>query len=125
MDLGLGGRRALLVGAGRGIGAATARALAQEGCSVALVARTRESVQDRAAECRREGAPLAVAIAADATAPGGIAGAVRTAAQELGGLDVLVTLVGGSEPGGTAMEDQGWRSALDRNLWPAIRASRE
>ncbi|MFL5398414.1 MAG: SDR family NAD(P)-dependent oxidoreductase [Myxococcales bacterium] len=125
MDLGLGGCRALLVGAGRGIGAATARALAQEGCSVALVARTRESVQDRAAECRREGAPLAVAIAADATAPEGIAGAVRTAAQELGGLDVLVTLVGGSEPGGTAMEDPGWRSALDRNLWPAIRASRE
>src|SRR4051812_4242269 len=125
MDLGLGGRRALLVGAGRGIGAATARALAQEGCSVALVARTRESVQERAAECRREGAPLAVAIVADATAPEGIVGAVRTAAQELGGLDVLVTLVGGSEPGGTAMEDQGWRAALDRNLWPPIRAPPE
>jgi 3-oxoacyl-[acyl-carrier protein] reductase len=125
MDLGLAGRRALLVGAGRGIGAATARALAREGCSVALVARTRKSVEERAAECRREGAPKALAIASDATVAEEIAGAVRTAAQELGGLDILVTLVGGSEPGGTSMEDAGWRSALDRNLWAAIRASRE
>src|ERR1700750_3120004 len=108
MDLGLAGRRALLVGAGRGIGAATARALAREGCSVALVARTRASVEERAAERRREGAPNAVAIAADATVPEGIAGAVRTAAKELGGLDILVTLVGGSEPGGRAMEGGGW-----------------
>src|ERR1700750_1275910 len=104
MDLGLAGRRALLVGAGRGIGAATARALAREGCSVALGA----SVEERAAECRREGAPSAVAIAADATVPEGIGGAVRTAAKELGGLDILVTLVGGSEPGGRAMEGGGW-----------------
>src|SRR5256885_3554124 len=125
MDLGLGGRRALLVGAGRGLGAAYARALAREGCSVALVARTRASVEERAAECRREGAPKAVAIAADAAVPEGIAGAVQTAAGELGGLDVLVTLVGGSEPGGTEMSDAGWRSALERNLWPSIRAARE
>ena len=125
MDLGLAGRRALLVGAGRGLGAASARALARERCSVALVARTRASVEERAAECRREGAPKAVAIAADATVPGEIAGAVQTAARELGGLDILVTLVGGSEPGGTAMDDAGWRSALERNLWPAIRAAHE
>jgi 3-oxoacyl-[acyl-carrier protein] reductase len=54
-----------------------------------------------------------------------IARAVQTAARELGGLDILVTLVGGSEPGGTAMDDAAWRSALERNLWPPIRAARE
>src|SRR5947208_822669 len=108
MDLGLSGRRALLVGAGRGLGAASARALSREGCSVALVARTRTAVEARAAECREDGAPKAVAITADATIPEALANAVKTAAQELGGLDVLVTLVGGSEPGGTAMDDAGW-----------------
>jgi 3-oxoacyl-[acyl-carrier protein] reductase len=125
MDLGLAGRRALLVGAGRGLGAAAAKALAREGCSVALVARTGATVEERAAECRREGAPKAVAIAADATVAEEIARAVQTAGRELGGLDILVTLVGGSDPGGTTMDDGGWRSALDRNLWPPIRASRE
>ena len=125
MDLGLAGRRALLVGAGRGLGAASARALARERCSVALVARTRASVEERAAECHKDGAPKAVAIAADATVPEEIARAVQTAARELGGLDILVTLVGGSAPGGTGMDDAGWTSALDRNLWPAIRAARE
>jgi len=125
MDLGLAGRRALLLGAGRGLGAASARALAREGCSVALVARTRSSIEERAAECSKEGAPKAVAIAADATVPAEIARAVQTAARELGGLDILVTLVGGSAPGGTEMDDGAWGSALERNLWPAIRAARE
>src|SRR4051812_19366098 len=102
MDLGLKGRRALLVGAGRGLGAASALALAREGCSVALVARTRSTLEERAAECRAQGAPKAVAVVADATAPEELAGAVTKAATDLGGLDVLVTLVGGSDPGGTA-----------------------
>ena len=40
-------------------------------------------------------------------------------------LDVLVTLVGGSQPGGTAeLSDSQWQSIYDRNLWPAVRASR-
>jgi 3-oxoacyl-[acyl-carrier protein] reductase len=125
MDLGLAGRRALLVGAGRGLGAAAAKALGREGCLLALVARTRESVEERASECRAAGAPKAIAIAADATVPEQIKAAVQTAGRELGGLDVLATFVGGSEPGGTAMDDAGWRAGLDRNLWPAIRATRE
>ena len=54
----------MLVGAGRGLGAASAQALAREGCSVALVARTRSSIEERAAECRKDGAPKAIAIVA-------------------------------------------------------------
>jgi 3-oxoacyl-[acyl-carrier protein] reductase len=124
MDLQLAGWRALLLGAGRGLGAASARSLAREGCSIALVARTREAVEAVAAECVGEGAPDAVAIAADATDPAQLERAVADAAKALGGLDVLVTLVGGSHPGGTELDDAGWQQALDRNLWPAVRASR-
>jgi 3-oxoacyl-[acyl-carrier protein] reductase len=124
MDLELSGRRALLIGAGRGLGGAAAVALARERASVALVARTRAAVEERARLCREAGAPQALAIAADATDPAQLQRAVDDAAAGLGGLDVLVTLVGGSQPGGVEMDDAGWAEALDRNLWPAIRATR-
>ncbi len=122
MDLGLRGKSALLIGAGRGIGGAAALALAREGCSVAVVARTRETVEDRAAQCRKAGAPKSVGIAADATDPAQLERAVERAAEALGGLDILITLVGGSAPGGTA--DADWSAAWDHNFWPAVRASR-
>lgn len=124
MDLQLGGRRALLIGAGRGLGGAAAVALAREGASVAVVARTRQTVEERVRACRAEGAPEAVGVAADATDARELARAVSESAAALGGLDILVTLVGGSHPGGTELDDPGWELALQRNLWPAIRATR-
>jgi 3-oxoacyl-[acyl-carrier protein] reductase len=125
MNLHLAGKAALLVGAGRGIGGAAAVALAGEGCSVAVVARTPESVEHRAQLCTAAGAPRALGIAADATDPAQLEAAVAQAADALGGLDILVTLVGGSQPGGTAdIDDAGWNQAFARNLWPAVRASR-
>jgi 3-oxoacyl-[acyl-carrier protein] reductase len=125
MDLGLAGRSVLLIGAGRGLGAASALALAREGARVALVARTRGDVAERARECERAGAKDALAIAADATDPGELDAAVAQAAARFGGLDALVTLVGGSQPGGTSeLGDAEWQSAYAHNLWPAVRASR-
>ena len=124
MDLELSGRRALLIGAGRGLGGAAAVALARERASVALVARTRAAVEERARACLDAGAPKAVAIAADATDAAQLERAIAEASAALGGLDVLVTLVGGSQPGGTELDDAGWAQALERNLWPAIRAAR-
>ena len=122
MDLGLSGKAALLIGAGRGIGGAAALALAREGCSVALVARSRDAVEARAGLCREAGAPRGVGLAADATDPQQLERAVQQAGEALGGLDILVTLVGGTAPGGTA--DADWGAAWDRNFWPAVRASR-
>jgi 3-oxoacyl-[acyl-carrier protein] reductase len=124
MDLELGGWRVLLVGAGRGLGGAAAVALSRENASVAIVARTRSAVEERARLCVDAGATRAAAIAADATDPEQLARAVHEAAAALGGLDALVTLVGGSQPGSADLDDGGWNAALDRNLWPAIRATR-
>jgi len=125
MDLGLAGKSALLIGAGRGLGGAAALAMASEGCKVALVARTRSEVEARAAACKAAGAQGALAITADATDPAQLESAVERAAHEFGGLDVLVTLVGGSQPGGTAeLTDADWQTAYHGNLWPAVRASR-
>jgi 3-oxoacyl-[acyl-carrier protein] reductase len=125
MDLGLSGKSALLIGAGRGLGGAAALAMAREGCKVALVARTRADVEARAADCKALGAPQALAIVADATDPASLRRSVDITAMEFGSLDILVTLVGGSQPGGTAeLTGADWEAAYDRNLWPAVRASR-
>lgn len=125
MDLGLRGRNVLLLGAGRGLGAAAAVAIAREGGRLALVARTAADVQARAAECAASGAEKAVAIAANASDPEALKVGVERAAQELGGLDAMVTLVGGSQPGGTAeLSEEEWQGAYARNFWSAVRASR-
>jgi len=125
MDLELTEKCVLLIGAGRGLGGAAALAIAREGAHVAVVARTRADVEARASECRAAGARKALAIAADATDPAQLDSAIEETASKLGGLDALVTLVGGSHPGGTAdLSDNDWRSAYERNLWPAVRASR-
>jgi 3-oxoacyl-[acyl-carrier protein] reductase len=86
---------------------------------------TLEELVATAKECEAAGAQRALAIAADATDAGQLDAAIERAAAELSGLDVLVTLVGGSQPGGTAeLTDSDWMAAYDRNLWPAVRASR-
>src|SRR5437764_10185431 len=125
MDLGLEGKCILLIGAGRGLGGAAALAIARERGNVAVVARTRADVEARARECEAAGAQKAVAIAADATDGAQLDAAIEQAAAKLGGLDALVTLVGGSQPGGTAeLSDADWRAVYEKNLWPAVRASR-
>src|SRR5205823_4215151 len=125
MDLGLEGKCILLIGAGRGLGGAAAVAIARERAQVAVVARTRADVEARARECEAAGAQKALAIVADATDGAQLDAAIEQTVAKLGGIDALVTLVGGSQPGGSAdLSDADWRSVYDRNLWPAIRASR-
>ena len=55
MDLGLAGKRALIVGAARGIGLATATVLAREGCDLVIGARSEDGVKDAVAELGRYG----------------------------------------------------------------------
>ncbi|MFN2549241.1 MAG: SDR family NAD(P)-dependent oxidoreductase [Myxococcales bacterium] len=125
MDLQLAGRSVLLIGAGRGLGGAAAVALAREKAKVAVVARTAAAVEAKASECLKAGAEKTIGIAADATDPASLKKAIEATAAEFGGLDALVTLVGGSQPGGTAeLSGADWEAAYERNLWPAIRASR-
>ena len=89
-------RTALVTGGGRGIGRAIALALAREGVAVAVAARTRAQVDAVAAEVRAAGA-RALAVALDVTEPAGIADAVRTVAEALGPVDVLINNAGLAE----------------------------
>ena len=90
-------RVAVVTGAGRGIGAASALALAEAGCDVVLAARTEEQLREVAEGVEKLGR-RAVVVAADLMDLDAVAGLATTAAQELGRLDVVVNNVGGSMP---------------------------
>ena len=87
----LSGTVALVTGASSGIGEATALALAEEGATVALVARRRDRLE---ALAERLGGPAALVIEADVTEQAQAQGAVETAVKELGRLDTLVNNAG-------------------------------
>ena len=90
MDLELRGKRALVTGGSRGIGKAVARALAEEGCDVAVAARGREALEQTAAEIAAATGQTIVAAAGDTSSPDSIGAMVDTATQALGGIDILV-----------------------------------
>ncbi len=83
------GRKALITGAGQGVGRGIALAVAAQGAAVALVGRTESKLLDVAKEIREVGGE-AVTIPADVTRPEDIARSVTTAVDSLGGLNILV-----------------------------------
>ena len=93
MESKLAGAAALVTGASSGIGAATARQLAELGASVALVARRKDRLEDLAAEIEKAGG-TALVVAADITDRIQAEGAVQQAVQGFGRLDILVNNAG-------------------------------
>jgi NAD(P)-dependent dehydrogenase (short-subunit alcohol dehydrogenase family) len=115
-DLQLCGRRALVTGGTKGVGAAVVEALCSAGASVLATAR---SVPERASGVAY--------VAADLSTADGCAAAARAAVEQLGGIDILVNVLGGSSaPAGgfAALDDAIWRGELDLNLMPAVRLDR-
>jgi 3-oxoacyl-[acyl-carrier protein] reductase len=94
MDLGLTGRRALVLGSTGGLGLAVATALANEGARVVLCGRRGERARELAA-----GLPGAAGLAVDLTRDG-VDGLVADAEAAIGPLDVVVLNSGGPPPGG-------------------------
>ena len=125
MDLKLAGKIALVTGSSRGIGLATAKAFAAEGCRLMLSARSAEQLASAAAELRSGGTPVA-AHAADVSEPGPAAMLIEAAVAAYGGIDILVNNVGGGGGGARIADstDDDWRGALDRNLIQTVRMMR-
>jgi 3-oxoacyl-[acyl-carrier protein] reductase len=108
MDLGLGGRTALVMGASRGIGRAIATSLAREGCRVAIASRSREKIDEAAAAIDPPASPF-VADASDLERLARLPGEVEAA---LGPIDVLVANTGGPPFGGALDHDlEAWEQA--------------
>jgi 3-oxoacyl-[acyl-carrier protein] reductase len=93
MDLGLGGKAALVTGGSRGIGKAIAVALLREGASVALCARNGEALSQTVAELKEIGPPV-LGKAGDVTDPGAVEAFVGSAMDAFGRVDILVNNAG-------------------------------
>ncbi len=125
MDLQLKGKTAIVTGSSRGLGLASARALAQEGCRVCLCARGAEALERAAAEVRSPTGSDPLTVTADLSTPEGAERVVNKTLEAFGGIDILVNNVGtakGSDIVNTA--DGEWQEAFDQTLYPAIRMSR-
>ena len=90
MELGLQGKVAIVTGGSKGIGRATAMALAREGSDVSICARGVEDLEEAATEIRSETGRRVLAVRADMTVPEDINHLVARTVDELGGVDILI-----------------------------------
>jgi 3-oxoacyl-[acyl-carrier protein] reductase len=125
MDLKMGGKIVLITGSSRGIGLATAKAFAAEGCRIMLSARSAERLRDAEAELRGTGAEAAAHVA-DVNDPADASRLIEATLAAYGGIDVLVNNVGGGGGGARIADstDDDWRGALERNLIQTVRMMR-
>ncbi len=99
MDFGLHDKKALVTGGSRGIGKAIARELAREGADVVIVARTMSDLEAAAREIEDETGRRCIPMQMDVTNKDQVDSVTAAAAQQLGGLHILVN--SGSYPGGS------------------------
>ena len=114
MDLGLPGKHAIVTGGSRGIGKAIARELAREGVDVAIVARNKGDLEATARELAAATNRRIIPLAADVTSKEQVDRMVAEAAQQLGGLHILVN--SGSAPGGSATATGPIETVVDEDL---------
>lgn len=124
MDMNLKGKIALVTGGNRGIGLATAKGLAKEGCDVAFCARREETLAQAAGEIEALGVRVA-AIQADVQNPDDAVRFVEESAASLGGIDILINNVGGRS-GDRLMDstDEDWVETFDKNVFHGVRLTR-
>jgi 3-oxoacyl-[acyl-carrier protein] reductase len=119
MDLGLSGRRALVLGSSSGLGRAVAATLVAEGAEVVVVSRDRDRADATAAAIG-----AAAGLCVDLTDDGAGSRVVEAAAAALGGLDIVVVNTGGGTPG-PIMATAGHDDAAYRSmLRPVLEISR-
>jgi len=125
MDLRLANKVVLITGSSLGIGLATAKAFAAEGCRLMLSGRSADALRDAEAALRADGAVVA-SVAADVTRPDDAERLVDATVTALGGIDILVNNVGGGGGGARIADsnDDDWRGALERNLIQTVRMMR-
>jgi len=117
MDLGIGGKNALVCGASKGLGRGCATSLAREGCRVTIVARDSAQLEKTAEEIRAATGAAVTPVAADITTEEGRAAALAACGQA----DILVTNAGGPPPGDFRnFSRDDWLKALNANMLTPI-----
>ncbi|MEP7000959.1 MAG: SDR family oxidoreductase [bacterium] len=125
MDLGLGGKIALVAAASRGLGRAVAEELAREGAHLVICARGAEVLRDTAESIRAATGSRVVDVVADLSLPADVARVAERALSEFGRVDVLVTN-GGGPPAGPfeSHSADAWQAAVRQNLMSVVELTR-
>ena len=124
MDLGIRGKVALVTGGSRGIGFASARALAGEGCDVAIAARGPRDLEQAATELRAAGGRV-LAVPMDLAEPADASRVLAEVEHRLGPVSILVICSGGPPQGNLDDLDEAvWEGAVQQELLGAVRLLR-
>ena len=120
----LDGKRAVITGAGKGIGRATAQAFAREGARMVLADIDEPAIRAAAADLAATGADVHVAVT-DVSRSDDMASLFELARAQLGGLDVIANIAGLLKAGNTLeMSDADWQQVFDVNLRSCLLAAR-
>jgi 3-oxoacyl-[acyl-carrier protein] reductase len=122
MELGLKGKRALVMAASRGLGYACALGLAREGCDLVICSRDETRIRAAAEEIARATGARVRAVVADVSGATEARALVDAAVADYGGLDIVVHNAGGPPAGEfhTITEAQ-WQKAFEQNLLSFVR----
>jgi 3-oxoacyl-[acyl-carrier protein] reductase len=127
MDLGLRGKFALVTGGSHGIGLATAKHLAAEGCNVAICSRSQARLEAARAELKGYGVRL-LAVAADVLDRESADGVMDVVEAQWGELQILVNNVGGGGRWGKESVEETelrvWSEVYEKNAMAAVRFTR-
>jgi 3-oxoacyl-[acyl-carrier protein] reductase len=120
MDLGLTGKRALVLSSSRGLGRGVAESLANEGADVVMTARSTERLHDAVSSVNAKGRGRAHAVTGDLVRD--VEAIYREAHEALGGIDILVANTGGP-PARTAIatKPEEWAPHFEAMVMPVVR----
>lgn len=122
MNLGLKGKTAIIMASSKGLGKATALALALEGTNVVICARDKETLQQSAKDLQKQVESKVLAIPTDVLKPRDLETVVAKTIEKFGGIDILVNNAGGPPPGRfEVLEEEQWQKAFELNLLSAVR----
>jgi 3-oxoacyl-[acyl-carrier protein] reductase len=122
MDLGLKDKRVLITGSSRGLGHATAAALAGEGARVAINGRDEATIKSTAERMSIETGVQVIGLAGDVSLVDVPDRLIGQAVKEFGGLDILITNAGGPPPGSIdSLDEAAWQKGVDLCLMLHVR----
>jgi 3-oxoacyl-[acyl-carrier protein] reductase len=117
VELGLKGKRALVMASSRGLGYACALGLAREGCDLVICSRDQAHIDEAAETIRQETGARVHAMTCDVSREDEVKALIAAAVEQFGGLEIAIHNAGGPPAGGfQAVNGEQWAKAIDQNL---------